>query len=118
MKAKKIIAIDFDGTIAETNFPDIIKPISGAIKTITDLYNSGHTLILWTCREGESLAQANSWLRDMVIADCFSEINTHTRAQIEEWGTNPRKVAADVYIDDRACGWDGWESVRKYFELD
>lgn len=110
-----IIAIDFDGTIAEEkNFPDCGDPVPGAIETIKHLYgHGGITLILNTLREGKNLALAIQWLIDYNIAGCFSLINQNSKIEIYRYGNDPRKIAADLYIDDRAFGWNGEESWNK-----
>lgn len=48
-----IIAIDFDGTIVENNYPDIGAPRLPVINAIKALQSQGHEFILWTCRAGE-----------------------------------------------------------------
>ena len=53
-----IIAIDFDGTIVEHEYPKIGKPIPFAIETLLHLQKDGHILILWTVRDSDSLQEA------------------------------------------------------------
>ena len=94
-----IIAVDFDNTIARTTFPEIHGEIAGAIDALKRFQQAGHIIILWTCREGEMLKDALFWLADHGFTpDCA---NCHSEKQIAEWGTDPRKIGADVYIDDR-----------------
>ena len=50
-----IIAVDFDGTIVEHEYPAIGKPIPFAIETLLHLQKDGHRLILWTVRRGDLL---------------------------------------------------------------
>lgn len=38
---RQIVAVDFDGTLAETKFPEIIKPIPKMIKYCKQLQKSG-----------------------------------------------------------------------------
>ena len=47
-----IIAIDFDGTIVKSMFPDIGDPVPQAIDVIKYLQGRGDKLILWTIRTG------------------------------------------------------------------
>jgi len=112
-----IIAIDFDNTIAFTHYPKIIEAVPGAIKTINEL-SPYHELILWTCREGKDLDMTKRWLLDNYTLECFNFINENTKKGIEKWKTDPRKIGADLFIDDKAIGWQGWHQVRKYFCLD
>ena len=46
-----IIAIDFDGTICQNEYPEIGDPMPLAIWSIKKLKKRGHDLILWTCRQ-------------------------------------------------------------------
>ena len=47
---RKIIAVDFDGTLAVTQFPTIIEPKWNEIAICKALKKQGCILILWTCR--------------------------------------------------------------------
>ena len=53
-----IIAVDFDGTIVEHEYPKMGKPIPFAIETLLEIQKDGHKLILWTVRRGEYLQEA------------------------------------------------------------
>lgn len=58
---RRIIAVDFDGTLAETKFPEIIKPIPKMIRHCRRLQRGGAILILNTCRKGKDLQDAVEW---------------------------------------------------------
>lgn len=95
------IAVDFDGCLFENRWPDIGEPNEPLIECLKQLEQSGKAeLILWSCREGARLSEA--------VAACerqdlkFVAINENSPRLIELWGTDPRKVGADLYIDDRA----------------
>ena len=108
-----IIAVDFDNTIARTTFPEIHGEIAGAIDSLNRFQTAGHTIILWTCREGKYLDDAVRWLAGHGFSpDC---VNCHSEKQISEWGTDPRKIGADVYIDDRnvLCEID-WKRIEEF----
>jgi len=97
------ISVDFDGILAETaDYPQIGPPILMNIAAVHALYTQGHTLILNTCREGEGLEAVLDWLRLYDLEDCFAYINENTKELKEVYGTDPRKVAAHIYWDDRA----------------
>ena len=55
---KQIIAVDFDGALAETEYPTIIAPIPEIIDFIKSLKAKGNIVILWTCRHNQSLVDA------------------------------------------------------------
>ena len=54
---KKVIAIDFDGTLFENKWPEIGMPIAPNINRAKNEKANGAVLILWTCREGEKLCE-------------------------------------------------------------
>ncbi len=108
-----IIAVDFDNTIARTTFPEIHGEMPGAIATLHNFQKAGHTVILWTCREGKVLEEALLWLaQHNFFPDC---VNGHTPAQLEKRGTNPRKLGADIYIDDRNAMTEiDWTEIQDF----
>lgn len=98
---KRIYAVDFDGTLAETKFPEIIAPISNMIDFCKELKKDrNNILILWTCRCGEDLAAAVEYCRDCGLE--FDFINENVPENVEKFGNDSRKIFAHVYIDDKA----------------
>ena len=95
-----VIAVDFDGTIVEHEYPKIGKPIPFAIETLLELQKNGHTLILWTVRDGE--------LMDEAVAYCARKglhfYAANKNYPEEENATASRKLNADLFIDDRNLG--------------
>ncbi|MDR2056907.1 MAG: hypothetical protein LBP83_01225 [Dysgonamonadaceae bacterium] len=97
-----IIAVDFDGTIVEHEYPRIGKPIPFAIEVLKKLQEEeGHTLILWTMREGKLLQDAINFCESRGLK--FYAHNKNYPDEIIEEGTI-RKISADIYIDDRNIG--------------
>lgn len=98
-----IIAIDFDGTLAEHEFPAIGRENEHAIDTCLALQREGHKLILLTMRsdrpEGKFLTDAVEWCRERGLE--FWAVNENPEQ--ESW-TGSRKVYANLYIDDAALG--------------
>ena len=101
----KILAIDFDGTLFETDYPSIVRPILPVIEMAKARRERGDKLILWTCREGPELDAAIEACREYGLE--FDAVNDNLEAMKAEWGNNPRKVAADEYWDDK----NGWFSL-------
>lgn len=98
---KRIYAVDFDGTLAETKFTEIIAPISHMIDFCKELKKDrNNILILWTCRCGEDLAAAVEYCRDCGLE--FDFINENVPENVEKFGNDSRKIFAHVYIDDKA----------------
>ena len=56
-----LIAVDFDGTIVEHEYPRIGKERPFATQTLKMLLQDGHRLVLWTNRQGKTLEEALQW---------------------------------------------------------
>lgn len=120
-----IIAVDFDGTCVEHNYPAIGMEVEGAVDVLRALNKRGHRIILNTMRSGEKLDAAVKWFRDRKVE--LWAVNRNPEQ--EEWTSSP-KVYADLYIDDSALGCpimfiDGlrkpvvkWSKVRTLLEND
>jgi uncharacterized HAD superfamily protein len=95
------IAIDFDGTIVEDAYPKIGKPIPFAIDVLKKLQEDElHQLILWTVREGKLLDEAVKYCRERGVE--FYAINKLVPDELDI--PMPRKIAVDMFIDDRNIG--------------
>lgn len=95
------IAVDFDGTIVEDEYPNIGKPIIFAFDTLKKLQEEGHRLILWTYRKGQTLEDAVNFCNKNGIV--FYAVNKSFPE--EEFDPKySRKINADIFIDDRNVG--------------
>ncbi|MGN0494772.1 MAG: hypothetical protein ACI4GW_00955 [Lachnospiraceae bacterium] len=103
MRNYKIIAVDFDGTLCYSKWPDLGAPNIELVSFLCDWKAKGNKLILWTCRSGELLEAALKWSRIQGIE--YDAVNDNLPEIIEEYGCNSRKVSADYYLDDRALSW-------------
>ena len=103
------IAIDFDGTIVEDEYPKIGKPKLFAFDTLLKLQEKGHRLILWTYRNGKTLEQAIQFCKENGVN--FYAVNKSFPE--EEFDPNfSRKINADIFIDDRNFGGlIGWGEI-------
>ena len=61
------IAVDFDGTLVENEYPDIGKPKLFAFETLKALQEKGFRLILWTVRSGKELDDA---VLGLLVSQC------------------------------------------------
>ena len=103
----KIIAVDFDGTIAEDRYPGIGKPMPFAFETLKMLQSDGHRLILWTYRRGKKLNEAVEFCREHGIE--FYAVNKGFPEEDMQHPDTGRKIHADLFIDDRNFGgFPGW----------
>lgn len=98
-----IIAVDFDGTIVSHAYPNIGKPIPFAIETLNKLQADGHQLILWSVREGELLQEAVDYCQQKGLEFYAVNASFPEERQLSTADT-PRKIIADIYIDDRNLG--------------
>lgn len=95
------IAVDFDGTIVEDEYPKIGKPILFAFDTLKKLQEKGHRLILWTYRNGRTLDEAVAFCKEHGVV--FYAVNKSFPE--EEFDPKySRKINADFFIDDRNIG--------------
>lgn len=97
-----VIAVDFDGTIVEHEYPNIGKPIPFAIETLIQMQRDGHRLIMWTVRHGDLLQEAVDYCAEQGLY--FFAENENYRGEIIEKQDYPRKLKADLFIDDRNLG--------------
>ena len=95
-----IIAVDFDGTLCYSNWPDLGEPNRPLIEYLRAQRQSGNKLILWTCRAGEALERAVSWCREHNLT--FDAVNDNLPEIVALYGNNSRKITCDYYIDDKA----------------
>ncbi len=103
------IAVDFDGTIVEHEYPEIGKEMLFAFQTLKELEKLGARLILWTFRAGKELDEAVEYCRKNGIE--FYAVNKNYPEEVFD-GSISRKIDADIYIDDRNIGgFPGWSAV-------
>lgn len=120
-----IIAVDFDGTCVEHDYPSVGIDVEGAVEVLRAIVAKRHRLILFTMRSGSKLDDAVKWFRDRKIELWGINENPEQR----EWTSSP-KVYADLYIDDSAIGCpirfiDGvrhpmvnWSKIKSILESD
>lgn len=96
------IAVDFDGTIVEHKYPEIGKELPFAIATLKKLAEGGHHIILWSVREGKLLDEAVEFCHRQGLE--FYAVNSEYPDASWNRSNGSRKIAADVYIDDRNLG--------------
>ncbi|MCT4223065.1 HAD family hydrolase [Elizabethkingia anophelis] len=98
------IIIDFDGTICteeRTYSRSMAKPLDHAIESVNKLYDQGHTIIIYSAR---------TWMEYEMTMDWLSRYNVKFHQLILG------KPIGDVWIDDRAINFNGWENVNKILE--
>lgn len=108
-----VLAIDFDGTIAEhPQWPDL-----GTVKEYAQHYlrllrEENYYIIIWTCREGNCIENIKVWLDAHEIP--YDQINQHHPKLVEFYKNDTRKICADIYVDDRNLfGLPDWHGIYK-----
>jgi hypothetical protein len=105
-KKNYTIAVDFDGTLCEYDFPKIGEQKQhhkDLLDLLIKMRNTGHKLILWTCRgdneEYPCLSEAITWCKNQGLE--FDSINENIVGTKKLSGPSP-KVVADFYLDDKS----------------
>ena len=103
-KKDRIIGVDFDGTLATIvqPYPAIGEPIQEVINYILEEQRKGAHLVLVTMREGMALEGALMWCEDHGIK--FEAVNDNLSYMKDWFGSNPRKIFCNEYIDDNNFG--------------
>jgi hypothetical protein len=114
-----IIAVDFDGTIVNHDFPRIGELMPDAQEVLTKLHEAGHKIIIWTCRN-HTEPDHPLWY-DATIPDVMQFLRNH-RIPFDSINENhpsmgfwlqSRKIYADIYIDDKNIGgFQGWKTNK------
>lgn len=98
---RKIIAVDFDGTLVENKWPKIGKMKKDVVKRLYDeIFDEKAYVIIWTCRSGTQLQEMQDWLVENKVY--FDRINANAPWIIDQYGRDNRKIYADEYWDDKA----------------
>lgn len=113
-----IIAVDFDGILCTNKFPEIGKPNYKIISLIRQLMDCGAEVILWTSRCEKELEAAIKWCDDYGLRFCAINDNAPSNKEYykEIYKTPPRKIYADIYIDDHDIYFDYMSNHRTYYE--
>ena len=107
---KKVIAVDFDGTLCRNKYPEIGDANSELIRQLIEERKNGTAVILFTCRNGKILKEAVKWCKDQGLT--FDAVNRNIKERIRAYKGDTRKISADVYIDDRAAAFTFGKQLR------
>ena len=106
-----VISIDFDGVIVSNRYPSIGVLRNDTKETLDKWKNQGHTIVINTCRAGRYATEALQFLMENSIP--FHHFNANPKQLIDKYGTDTRKISADIYFDDKnPKGFYGWEHAK------
>jgi hypothetical protein len=107
-----IVAIDFDGTIVEHEFPECGPPVPGAFEWMKKFQDAGARLILWTMRsDGQKHGDVLSEACVLCLNNGIQFFGVNKNPEQGAWTESP-KAYAHVYIDDAAFGCPLRENPR------
>ena len=95
-----IIAVDFDGTLVEDEFPEIGQPRLWVWDEVFRAQEQGTKIILWTSRDNERLKAAVEFCTERGLH--FDAINDNLDECKIMFNNDTRKVYANEYWDDKA----------------
>lgn len=109
MAKKLTICVDFDGVIADYSKgfqgPDVFgEPLPHAGENMSALKQAGWKIIIHTTRPDTPALR--KYLKDHAIP--YDEINKNSD---QPEGANPGKPIANLYLDDRAMRFHGWDDA-------
>lgn len=113
-----ILAIDYDNTLFEGSYPEIGKPKTDIINKVKEFKKNKAEIVLWTCREDKSLAEAIKRCKEVGLE--FDAINENTPSQQKYMAKKlkegeifaTRKIFADFYLDDKSYNLDYFMKIK------
>jgi len=93
------LIIDMDGTICteeKTYSRSLAKPKNGAIESINELYDNGHTIIIYSSR---------TWMEYEITFEWLKKYGVKYHQLVMG------KPIGDYWIDDRAIKFENWTEV-------
>ena len=120
----KVIAVDFDGTCCDHEFPNIGKIKSGCKEALELFHQLGYKIIIWSCRTCSYMQDVFSPPEDL---ECAAAIDRNKVKEMKQWldancihydeiddGTKGKPVA-DFYIDDKAIRFsNNWVEIGNF----
>jgi len=104
------IVTDFDETLCRNGYVDISQGYQTymtfrLLNYLKFWQEKGAYIILNTLRESSKLESALHWLETYGFYPDLSNANEVTG--VATWGVDPRKIAGELFIDDKSCGTFG-----------
>ena len=90
----KTIAVDFDGTLCYSEWPNCGQPNHALIAYLQKWKQDGNKLIFRTCHAGDALSKAVDWCKEHNLE--LDAVNDNLPEIIELYGSNSRKITAII----------------------
>jgi hypothetical protein len=122
-----LIAVDFDGTCCDMEFPLIGAPKKGVKEALTRFRELGYQIMIWSCRTSHfnydvfgGDPRQSTMERDRV-KDMIAWLNLHGIPYDEVDDGSRGKPGADFYIDDKGIRFDesqgnNWATITQFVE--
>jgi hypothetical protein len=105
-ESRKIAAVDFDGTLRSYKGD----PVDGSKRGMRWLDENGYDIVIWTCSD-----RSDQEIMDWLSKHGYPKPRAINQ-EVSGWQTHSPKIVAQVYIDDRGIGWQGWRSAIRSLE--
>ena len=111
---QRIVAVDFDGTICDFEYPDMGKPKDGVKEALQKIRDLGYRIHIFSCRTNLEIKKYPIDRQEQV-RKMEAYLDEHEIPYDEV--LNKDKPLAIWYIDDRAIGFrNNWMDVVKEIE--
>jgi hydroxymethylpyrimidine pyrophosphatase-like HAD family hydrolase len=119
----KLIAVDFDGTIADFKFPAIGDPKPGAREALEAFRAMGYRIMIYTCRTSryypEIFATSDDYNENVMgrttVVAMKNWLDEHQIPYDDIDDGSLGKPLANVYIDDKGLRFsDNWEEIQTW----
>lgn len=108
------ICIDIDGVLCELRQPDQsyadLRPLPGAVEKTQALKAAGHYLVLNTARHMKTCDHNVGLVVKRQAKTLLDWLEDHAIPYDELWFGKPH---CDVYIDDNAYRFEGWDKISE-----
>lgn len=105
--------MDFDGVLCSNEFPAIGEPDYNMIRAVKSVIAAGHEVVLWTSRVEAELENAVKWCEEHGLHFCaINDAAPSNKAKYAAmYKTTPRKIYADIYVDDHGIDYTEEKAV-------
>ena len=111
------IGFDYDGTVTFRNeWPEVGAIDRGMIGGLLACQRAGHTLILWTCREGALLDAALEAMAAYGLVPDYANENPPDRIA-RFGGVDCRKPSVRFLVDDTSICWHRGAAIARLWQI-